>query len=91
MSASLFDAKGCLTDAGIATLAGAPVGNTPADLAAHVGSCGRCQERLLARGEARSDRRERKEPPPRWRVWVVLGAVVLLLLSILVTTRRFRY
>lgn len=87
MSASLFDAKGCLTPEGIAALAGAPVGQTPPDLAAHLASCVRCQERLLASGEGRADRRERKEPPPRWRVWVVVGTVVLLLLSILVTTR----
>jgi len=88
MDASLFDAKGCLTDSGVATLARAPVGNTPPDLAAHVASCGRCQERLLLSGEGARERRERKEAPPAWRVWVVMGAAVLLLLSILVTIRR---
>ena len=80
-----------MTDSGIGALARATVGNAPADLAAHVASCVRCQERLLASGEGRADRRERKEPPPRWRIWVVLGAVVLLLLSILVTTRGFSH
>jgi len=33
-------------------------------------------------------RRQRREPPPPWRIWAVLGAAVLLLLSILMTIRR---
>jgi hypothetical protein len=90
MGAALFDAKGCLTDPGVAMLASAPVGEAPPELAAHVASCGRCQERLLASGEGRAERRERKEPPPAWRVWVVMGGAVLLLLSILVTIRGLR-
>jgi hypothetical protein len=45
---ALIDARGCLTDAGIAALRTAVPGRAPADLSAHLASCARCQERLLA-------------------------------------------
>lgn len=35
-----------------------------------------------------SGRRERREPPPAWRIWAVLAAALLLLFSILVTIRK---
>jgi hypothetical protein len=91
MPEGLLDRQGHLTAAGLAALAAAPVGKGPADLAAHLASCGRCQERMLAgaRGEAPA-RRERREPPPAWRIWAVLGAALLLLLSILMTIRSLR-
>jgi hypothetical protein len=82
---SLTDPRGCLTDAGFETLARAPLGQAPAALAAHLSGCVKCQERLLLRGAPRGPRRA---PPPPWRVWVVVGAAVFLLLSVLVTLRR---
>jgi hypothetical protein len=80
-----IDARGCLTDAGLETLLRAPVGQAPPELAAHLASCIRCQERLLLRGAPRGPR---KTPPPPWRVWVVVGAAILMLISVLVTLRR---
>ena len=91
MPEGLLDSQGHLTPAGLAAIAAAPVGKGPADLAAHLASCPRCQERLLAgaMGEA-PGRRERREPPPAWRIWAVLGAALVLLLSILITIRSLR-
>ncbi len=80
-----LDSRGCLTDEGLDSVARAPVGQAPAELAAHLASCARCQERMLFRGTPRGPR---KTAPPRWRVWVVVGAAILLLLSVLVTLRR---
>jgi hypothetical protein len=89
MPEGLLDSQGHLTAAGLAAIATAPVGKGPTDLAAHVASCSRCQERMLAgaMGGA-SGPRERREPPPAWRIWAVLAAALLLLLSILVTLRK---
>jgi hypothetical protein len=89
MAGSLLDARGHLTEAGLSALAAAPPGRGPKELAAHLASCPRCQERMLAgTGVDLPARRERREPPPPWRIWAVLGAAVLLLLSILMTIRR---
>ena len=44
----LFDGQGCLSAAGLAALQRAAPGRAPADLAAHVAGCNRCQQRLLA-------------------------------------------
>ena len=86
-----LDSQGHLTAGGLAAIASAPVGKGPADLAAHLASCPRCQERMLAGATgAAPGRRERREPPPAWRIWAVLGAALLLLLSILVTIRSLR-
>ena len=82
---TLLDSRGCLTDAGLDTVIRAPVGRAPAERAAHLASCVRCQERLLLRGSPRGPRRE---PPPVWRIWVVVAAAGFLLLSVLVTLRR---
>lgn len=82
---ALLDARGCLTDAGLDTLARAPVGQAPAELASHLAACLKCQERLLLRGAPRGPK---KTPPPPWRVWVVVGAAIFLLISVLVTLRR---
>jgi hypothetical protein len=58
----------------------APVGQAPSELSRHVASCGRCQERLLARGSGATLHRERKRPPPLWRTVVVATAGILLML-----------
>jgi hypothetical protein len=44
---SLFDARGCLTPAGLAALRSAPPGRAPKDVAAHLAGCPRCQQRLF--------------------------------------------
>ncbi len=85
---ALRDDKGCLTPAGILAVQSAALGKAPAELAGHVASCARCQERLLAGGIVALVTRKRKDPPPRWRVAVVLAAVILLVLSLLFTLGR---
>jgi hypothetical protein len=84
----LRDDKGCLTPAGLLAVQSAPVGKAPAELAGHVAACARCQERLLAGGILAALTRTKKDPPPRWRIAVVLVAVILLVLSILFTLGR---
>jgi hypothetical protein len=88
--ASLVDARGCLTPAGFAALARAPLGRAPAELAAHVSSCGRCQERLLAGGA--SPRGSPASTPPRKpRVWLgvtlVFAALLLALVALVLASR----
>lgn len=91
MPPSLVDRQGHLTPAGLAALTAAPPGRAPKDLATHVASCASCQERILTGLAAGSPvPRERKTPPPPWRIWVVLGAGLALLLSILVAIQRLR-
>jgi hypothetical protein len=85
---ALRDERGCLTGAGFAAVQSAPPGQAPAELAAHLSACGRCQERLLAGGRAALAPRKRKEPPPPWRLAAILVAAVLLVLTILVTLQR---
>ncbi len=87
----LLDRNGCLTDAGFQALDGAPVGNAPADLATHLAGCARCQHRLLARAAARAggaEKRPARRPPPPWRVWVILGAFLAMLVMLFVTAQR---
>jgi hypothetical protein len=80
---ALLDPRGCLTPAGVAALARAPIGRGPSDLAAHVASCARCQERMLA--AAAGPRPARSSAPARKpRLW--LGIVLVLALLILAVT-----
>lgn len=85
---ALTDAKGCLTDAGVAAVQNAPAGRAPAELAAHLSGCALCQDRLLAGGRAALLARKKKEPPPPWRLAAIVVAALLLVLSILLTLRR---
>jgi len=75
---ALQDARGCLTPAGVAVLREAAPGRAPAGLAAHVAGCARCQDRLLAADPGLSDRRARRSPPPRWRVFALLALGLLI-------------
>ena len=84
----LFDARGCLTAAGLAALERAQPGAAPAELAAHVGSCGRCQQHLLSSlREPGREAASRKQPPSGsrmvWMVVLVLGGLVALLAGLL--------
>ena len=92
MSASpTLDIRGHLTAAGLAALTAAPMGRAPDELAAHVASCALCQERVLAGSiEPAGARRERREPPPAWRIWAVLAAILLALISMLTMFQRIR-
>lgn len=91
MPPALVDLKGHLTPAGLSALARAPVGKAPSDLAAHVASCPRCQEGMLAGAVVgTAPPRERRAPPPSWRIWVVFVAGLAALFAILFATRNLR-
>jgi hypothetical protein len=84
LSGGLFDARGCLSEEGLAALRRAPVGQAPAELAAHLASCARCQDRLLV-GE-RLEATEKKARPAPWRnVTLVLLALLMTLVALGVT------
>jgi hypothetical protein len=80
---ALVDPRGCLTPAGLQALVRAPVGRGPAELAAHLASCARCQERMLALAAG-------PRPAPsaasgrKPRLW--LGILLVLALLILAVT-----
>lgn len=85
----LRESGGCLTETGLQTLAGAPPGQAPPELALHVAGCAACQARLLA-----ADLPERHARPSRprgeaqpltallLRAFLVLAAILLALYSI---------
>lgn len=79
---ALLDGRGCLTEAGFAALDAAPPGRGPADAAAHLAGCSRCQRRFLARGgkdaAGISATPTRAVAPPLWRTVVVVFAVLVL-------------
>jgi hypothetical protein len=79
---ALLDARGCLTEAGFVALDAAPPGRGPADAAAHLAGCSRCQRRFLARGgtdAAGISAVPRKAvAPPLWRTIAVVFAVLVL-------------
>jgi len=89
---ALVDARGCLTPAGFAALARAPVGRAPGDLAAHLAGCPRCQERMLASGgAARPAPASRPRRAPRlWLGLVLAFAALLLALGALILAGRYR-
>jgi hypothetical protein len=87
---TLLDARGCLTTAGFAALSRAPVGRVPADLAAHLASCPRCQDRMLA--AAAGPRPATPAAPSRKpRLWLGVGfallALLLALAALILATR----
>jgi len=80
-----LDARGCLTEAGFAAVSAAAVGQVPPELAGHLASCWRCQQRLLAGGVERPA--VKRKTPPLGRMLFVLAAVVLTVLGLLLTLR----
>ncbi|HET8648177.1 MAG TPA: hypothetical protein VFO85_21955 [Vicinamibacteria bacterium] len=81
---ALFDARGCLTEAGVAALAGAPSGQAPAEVAAHLAGCGRCQDRLLARERVPATTSARRGRP--YTTLMMVGGLLLLTLVMLAVT-----
>jgi hypothetical protein len=81
--APLLDSSGCLTEAGLDALQSAAPGRAPADVVAHLGKCGRCQGRTLARsaGYSPDALRVKKAPPPMWRTVAVVIAIALAAVS----------
>lgn len=80
---ALLDGGGCLTPAGFVALEAAPPGRGPADAAAHLAGCARCQRRFLARGGQEiggiSATPGKAKAPPLWRAVAVLFALLGLL------------
>jgi len=62
MSDAISGRSRCLTEAEIEAVRAAPPGQAPADLATHLASCERCQERVLFAGEPRPARSGRPAP-----------------------------
>jgi hypothetical protein len=90
---ALVDGRGCLTPAGFAALTRAPVGRAPADLAAHLASCSRCQERMLAGGTSAgrpSSTPSRRRPPRLWLGLALAFAALLLAVAALILAGRMR-
>ena len=50
MSEALLDSTGHLSAAGLLAFQSAPAGQAPPEVATHIASCARCQERLLVDG-----------------------------------------
>jgi hypothetical protein len=85
---TLLDARGCLTETGLVALDGAPPGQGPADAAAHLAGCTRCQRRFLARGGQEgggiSLTPRKAVAPPLWRTGVVvLGLLALVAMALM--------
>ena len=76
----LFDARGCLTPAGLAALRTAAPGRAPKDVAAHLAGCARCQQRLFdgLRGPGAAAPARRGSAGARL-VWILVLAVFGLL------------
>jgi hypothetical protein len=89
---ALVDGRGCLTRAGFAALSRAPVGRAPADLAAHLASCSRCQERMLAGGTsaARPAASSTSRTPRLWLGVALAFAALLLAVAALILAARMR-
>jgi hypothetical protein len=75
---ALVDVRGCLTDAGIASLRAAEPGRARPELSAHLASCARCQQRILALDAPA----HRKAGPPAKAP--TLGRTLLLMALVLV-------
>ena len=86
-TAPVFDAQGCLTPDGFARIEASPPGRAPAELAAHLASCARCQRRLLA-ASSPAHSPVRRERPTIWRTALVVAACLVLVVIALVLLRN---
>jgi anti-sigma-K factor RskA len=88
LASSLFDAQGCLTAEGFARIEASPPGRAPAELAAHLASCVRCQRRLLVASSPAHRSSGPRERPPLWRTAVVVAACIMLVVITLIWLRQ---
>lgn len=84
-----FDARGCLTAAGLTALRTAPPGRAPKDVAAHLAGCARCQQRLFdglrGPGAAAPARRSSTGARLVWMMVLVVFGLLALVSGLLVT------
>lgn len=80
----LLDVNGCLTAEGLAALGSAAPGAAPPELAQHVASCPRCQDRWLKSEPTVSGAPRPTAESSARRRWGALGIVVFMLLFALV-------
>ncbi len=84
----LLEASGCLSPAGVAAVGASAPGRIPPEVAAHLASCARCQERVLTGGVPRATRRATAAPPSLKRAFLLVGLIVLSILAFFWTLRR---
>lgn len=82
-----LDGRGCLTEAGFAAVSAAAVGQVPGELAAHLASCPRCQQRLLGGGVERPPAPKRKAPS-LGRMIALIAAALFAILGFMATLRH---
>ncbi len=85
---SLLDSSGCLTEAGIAAVKSAVPGQTAPEVAAHLATCGRCQERVLTGGVPRPPRKEMPALPSVGRAFLMLALILFSIFFFLWTLRK---
>ena len=81
-----LDSRGCLTDEGVAELARAPLGQVPAEVAAHLAGCARCQDRLLQAGREPGESRPVPSGRKPFRNLTLVGVLLLFTLALLGVT-----
>jgi len=81
--------SGCLTEAEVSRVRGAPSGQVPEDLAHHLAGCERCQERVLF-GPVRRTRRRREMPPmpTSTRALILVGVMAAAIVAVFITLQR---
>jgi hypothetical protein len=81
--------SGCLSEAEVSQVRGAPAGAVPEDVAHHLAGCTRCQERILF-GPVRRTRRPREGPsmPTSTRAFILLAVMLAVLFAFFVTLQR---
>lgn len=88
---ALLDGRGCLTEAGFVALDAAPPGRGPAEAAAHLAGCSRCQRRFLARGgegiAGISATPRKAVAPPLWRTVAFVFALLVVVVTALIGVR----
>ena len=85
---SLIDGRGCLTEAGLAALRNAPPGRAAPELASHVASCPRCQERVLAIDAPLHARGKKTAAPSLGRTLLLMGVILVVIVLALATMRH---
>jgi hypothetical protein len=85
---SLLDAAGHLSPDGIAAVSDATPGGIPPEVAAHLASCSRCQERVLSGGVPRAPRKPRADPPSLKRALLMLVLIVASIVVFFWTLRQ---